>query len=173
MKKVNEKGFTLAELLIVVAILAVLVAVAIPVFTEQLEKARESTDVANVRDAYAEISVAMADGSLTNTNDIIKILGTKEAKLKITAGSPAVEANPENNIEAADAVPAKKEVAVTGFVHQQKVFNAWSIGTPNIAGINLTAPTASTATTLTFTFTEEINSSTGSSHYYLSAVAFS
>ncbi len=45
MKK-NNKGFTLAELLIVVAIIAVLVAIAIPVFTSQLEKSRESTDAA-------------------------------------------------------------------------------------------------------------------------------
>ena len=50
----NKKGFTLAELLIVVAIIAVLVAVAIPVFTAQLEKARQATDVANLRSAYAE-----------------------------------------------------------------------------------------------------------------------
>ncbi|WP_205508076.1 type IV pilin protein [Eubacterium pyruvativorans] len=35
--KVNKKGFTLAELLIVVAIIAVLVAISIPIFTSQLE----------------------------------------------------------------------------------------------------------------------------------------
>ena len=39
MKK--EEGFTLAELLIVVAIIAVLVAISIPIFTSQLEKSRE------------------------------------------------------------------------------------------------------------------------------------
>ena len=55
MKKNNNKGFTLAELLIVVAIIAVLVAIAIPVFTTQLEKSREATDMANVRSAYAEV----------------------------------------------------------------------------------------------------------------------
>ena len=54
MKK-NNKGFTLAELLIVVAIIAVLVAIAIPIFTSQLEKAREATDAANIRSAYAEV----------------------------------------------------------------------------------------------------------------------
>lgn len=54
MKK-NRKGFTLAELLIVVAIIAVLVAIAIPVFTTQLEKSREATDQANVRSAYAQV----------------------------------------------------------------------------------------------------------------------
>lgn len=49
----NEKGFTLAELLIVVAIIGVLVAISIPIFTSQLEKAREATDAANLRSAYA------------------------------------------------------------------------------------------------------------------------
>ena len=53
--KRNKKGFTLAELLIVVAIIAVLVAIAIPVFTSQLERSREATDIANVRSAYAEV----------------------------------------------------------------------------------------------------------------------
>lgn len=51
----NKKGFTLAELLIVVAIIAVLVAIAIPIFTSQLEKAREAVDAANIRAAYAEV----------------------------------------------------------------------------------------------------------------------
>lgn len=54
MKK-NNRGFTLAELLIVVAIIAVLVAIAIPVFTAQLEKSKEATDAANIRSAYAEV----------------------------------------------------------------------------------------------------------------------
>ena len=57
MKK-NNKGFTLAELLIVVAIIAVLVAIAIPVLTSQLEKSREATDASNIRAAYAEIAAA-------------------------------------------------------------------------------------------------------------------
>ncbi|WP_108775541.1 type IV pilin protein [Lactimicrobium massiliense] len=47
MKK-NRNGFTLAELLIVVAIIAVLVAISIPIFISQLEKSREATDQSSV-----------------------------------------------------------------------------------------------------------------------------
>lgn len=52
MKK-NRNGFTLAELLIVVAIIAVLVAISIPIFSGQLEKSRIAVDQANVRSAKA------------------------------------------------------------------------------------------------------------------------
>ena len=67
MKK-NNKGFTLAELLIVVAIIAVLVAIAIPVFTTQLERAREATDLSNIRAAYAEaVADYLSKGAATAT----------------------------------------------------------------------------------------------------------
>lgn len=52
-KKLDKRGFTLAELLIVVAIIGVLVAISIPIFTSQLKKARLATNQANARAAYA------------------------------------------------------------------------------------------------------------------------
>lgn len=57
-KRKDHSGFTLMEMLIVVAMIAVLVAISIPTFTNILEKSRESTDLANVRSAYAEVLVA-------------------------------------------------------------------------------------------------------------------
>ena len=57
-KRLNKKGFTMAELLIVVAIIAVLVAIAIPVFTAQLDKSKVATEVANGRSAYADYAAS-------------------------------------------------------------------------------------------------------------------
>lgn len=69
MKKLkNSKGFTLMEMLIVVAIIAVLVAIAIPTFTNQLEKAREATDLANLRGAYAQVMAAALTNAESDTN---------------------------------------------------------------------------------------------------------
>ncbi len=61
--KKNNKGFTLMEMLIVVAIIAILVAIMIPTFNSQLEKAREAADIANIRSAYAEAMVNALDSS--------------------------------------------------------------------------------------------------------------
>lgn len=56
-KNVCDRGFTLAELLVVVAIIGVLVAISIPIFSSQLHKARVATDIANLRNFYAELQV--------------------------------------------------------------------------------------------------------------------
>lgn len=64
----RNHGFTLMEMLIVVAIIAVLVAVAIPTFSSQLHKARVATDWANVRSYYAQLQYDfMETGKINNS----------------------------------------------------------------------------------------------------------
>lgn len=60
------------ELLIVLAIIAILIAIAIPTFSSQMEKSREATDLANVRSAYAELMVKVneADGATPITVEL-------------------------------------------------------------------------------------------------------
>ena len=64
----DKKGFTLAELLVVVAIIGVLVAISIPVFTSQIHKAEVATDWANVRAYYAEIQADYISTGKYNNN---------------------------------------------------------------------------------------------------------
>ena len=66
----RRKGFTLAELLIVVAIIGVLVAVSIPIFNEQLKKARIATDNANMRSAKAAAVTNFLSGEKNTLRDL-------------------------------------------------------------------------------------------------------
>lgn len=62
-KLMNKKGFTLMEMLIVVAIIVILVAVAMPTFTSSLNEAKANTDKANLRAAKAVANaMEMTDG---------------------------------------------------------------------------------------------------------------
>lgn len=94
--KRNQKGFTLMEMLIVVAIIAVLVAVAIPVYTAQMHKARVAADKANVRAYYAEIQAdymltekhnnKVPQSVVTPGSDWTKIVFLNGTEVKLQAG---------------------------------------------------------------------------------------
>ena len=69
MKKIkNTKGFTLMEMLIVVAIIAILIAIAIPTFNSSLNKAKVATDEANIRSGYAAVMTELltSDTAITD-----------------------------------------------------------------------------------------------------------
>ena len=57
--KTNEKGFTLAEVLIVVLILGILVAIAVPKYVNATTKANQTVHDANVRTLFSAAQVYM------------------------------------------------------------------------------------------------------------------
>ena len=65
--KMNKKGFTLIEMLVVIAIIAILVAIVIPVVGNSTEKAKEAKDAANIRAAIAEVTTKALGGTANPT----------------------------------------------------------------------------------------------------------
>lgn len=67
MKKTNKKGFTIVELVIVIAVIAILAGVLIPTFAGVIEKANESKELQQAQNAYKEVLVdrdaAIPEGS--------------------------------------------------------------------------------------------------------------
>ena len=61
MKKTNNKGFSLVELIIVIAIMAVLIGVLAPQFIKYVERSRESTDLQNVEEVKTAVETYVAD----------------------------------------------------------------------------------------------------------------
>ena len=62
MNKMNKKGFTLIEMLVVIAIIAVLVAIIIPTVSSSTDKAKAATDAANLRSMLAEATTDYLNG---------------------------------------------------------------------------------------------------------------
>ena len=121
-KLTNKKGFTLMEMLIVVAIIAVLVAIAIPTFNGALTKSKEAADVANVRATYAEWQTAM----LTENT---KAPADKDAFLKGPAGNDTLTLNYPDKLTVANAV----RITWGGvYVHSAP----WSVGSQGYANVS-------------------------------------
>lgn len=79
-KRKNNKGFSLVELIVVVAIMAVLIGVLVPTLVRNVEKSKKQKDVSAVEEIRNQMQVALADedysdlsGTLVYTNGTINI----------------------------------------------------------------------------------------------------
>ena len=92
------KGFTLMEMLIVVAIIAILVAIAIPVFTSQLNRAKVEADVANIRSGYALVAVeVMTDTTIDSSTTTTFGLNADGTVAKGATGSFLTQGAPDSD----------------------------------------------------------------------------
>lgn len=78
MKKLNKKGFTIVELVIVIAVIAILAAVLIPTFSGIVTKAKDSAALQEASNAYREAyALALSDGEINAEDVDIEVNGFK------------------------------------------------------------------------------------------------
>lgn len=95
----RNKGFKLAELLIIVAIIAILVGISIPIFTSQLEKSRRAVDKANARNIEAVLGVAANSNEIEFTNKYVEGSSSKYACIAVIVGKDKVKYYVSGNIK--------------------------------------------------------------------------
>ncbi|MBR6329780.1 MAG: type II secretion system protein [Lachnospiraceae bacterium] len=65
MKKMDNKGFSLVELIIVIAIMAILVGVLAPQFVKYVEQSRESSDLSSITEVKTAVETYVSDWGVT------------------------------------------------------------------------------------------------------------
>ena len=133
MKRNNKKkkGFTLIELIIVIAIIAILAAIAIPNFLSIQRKSRVKADIASAKTIYDATSALIAEGKIVPKSTEEEVGSNKVTKNEVftlkapvaTANKGSVEASENATKEQADdlasylqTIPAPKSVDNSNFV---------------------------------------------------------
>ena len=116
-KKLNNKGFSLVELIIVIAIMAVLIGLLAPQFLKYVNRSKYSTDVKNGQEIATVVQTLIADGKLTSDQAEVEFSASdafskaKEAKA-MGATAPTSKVSDKNKFYIAYTV-ATGEVTVT------------------------------------------------------------
>jgi type IV pilus assembly protein PilA len=87
----SEDGFTVIELLVVILIIGILAAIAIPSFLNQTQKANDASakELAHTAQIAAESYATDHSGSYAGLNNNLSVLPTYDATIQITSGDGA------------------------------------------------------------------------------------
>lgn len=115
-----SKGFTLIELMIVIAIVAILAAIAMPAYKGYIQKSKATELVTVIEKEEAKVGVAFAENgsadnttgalTLTNYDTSVKSVGTKNVKTLVTTSAGVITATGNGDLDNLTVVATPKAV---------------------------------------------------------------
>lgn len=104
MKKTNNKGFSLIELIIVIAIMAILVAIIAPNLTKYLGKSKKNTDTKNLDEIESTLKTCITDYEM-EASDLISTpaTGTTAVVIQFTSGGATMSTTDQAKLNGAAA----------------------------------------------------------------------
>jgi len=103
-QKDDEDGFTLIELMVVVLIIAILLAIAIPTFLGAQDRARDRAAQSDLRNGITAAKTIATDDAGQMTNVSVSSLTTAEGAITFAGIGSATVVGVENSATASDAV---------------------------------------------------------------------
>lgn len=128
-KLLNKKGFTLMEMLIVIAIIVILVAIAVPSFNSSLNSAKSSTDAANLRAAKSAASIAAVEDTY-KTGTFYLYYDMTDGNVKVITGDGKTDGTPANTVNCWGSCDAHKSAFIKAVIENGVVKSVnWVGGT--------------------------------------------
>ena len=126
-KNSNQSGFTLIELMIVIAIIAIIAAIAIPNLLGARKSANESRAIGNLRSIFT----AQTQDDIEQVPDLSKTIGPSGSKGPYTSGSYTFVSRPDSaTLWVVTAVPAPNAGDRAYYVDTTGVIRVSTAGTP-------------------------------------------
>ncbi|MBR7116293.1 MAG: type II secretion system protein [Clostridia bacterium] len=122
MRKTNKKGFTIVELVIVIAVIAILASILIPTFSGVIGEAGDAAAAANAKAAYTEYVTAQVQASAEVEENVVVVVNVngEDRYFAVVAGQIQEEADNE-----ADAMEAVVGAASTGKVNTKAAITGY------------------------------------------------
>lgn len=132
MKKTSNKGFSMVELIIVIAIMAILAAALAPSLIKYINKSRLSTDITTGTSIADAAAAAMAVEAANDAIGVYETAGTTNVNAILTAKSSNSYASEFANVLGADSVKGKSRKDIKGSSLSDTFYISFTKGSNNV-----------------------------------------